>query len=109
MHNTLSTQLLNSADEGCRMRPFRLNAFLFSAGLGDGFHDDLYDFIDFYYFWSLSSASEHFGFVSTFMKDQGTEILYDRMRGQEGRNGNQLAVSLHVWWDTTLLLFNVSN
>jgi hypothetical protein len=50
MHNTLSTQLLNSADEGCRMRPFRLNAFLFSAGLGDGFHDDLYDFIDFYYF-----------------------------------------------------------
>jgi hypothetical protein len=47
---TLSTQLLNSADEGCRMRPFRLNAFLFSAGLGDGFHDDLYDFIDFYYF-----------------------------------------------------------
>jgi hypothetical protein len=50
--------------------------FLFSAGLGDGFHDDLYDFIAYYYFWwSLSSASERFGFVSAFMKDQGTEIL----------------------------------
>jgi len=45
---------------------------------------------------SLSSASERFGFVSAFAKDQGTEKLYDRMKGKEGRIGNQLAVSLHV-------------
>jgi len=75
------------------MRLFWLNAFdtnwdiddfvfYFRWGLA-GFDGDLYDFIDYYYyFYDVFFSERASSFGSAFTKDQGTKNLYDRRTGE---------------------------